>query len=299
MIADFEDFVTWMYVVIDDLWQPIAAQYPRPGPAPTVCSDSELITIVLVSACRGWEGETAICRAWQPYRSLFPRLPERSWLNRRRRHLAGAINHLRQIILRLLDVAADAHAAIDSLPISVVAFHLAPARNRDWDAAGASYGYCPSKKQAFFGYRLHLLVTLGGVILDFVLTDAAGDERAVAETMLPAHPGRTILADKGYVSAPLAAALWDTAGVRLLAVRRANQHQQWPPTLRRLLTRFRQISETVNQQLADQFTIEQTGARSFSGLCARVYTKLTAHTLCLYRNRMLGRPDWLQIKAMV
>jgi hypothetical protein len=30
-----------------------------------------------------------------------------------------------------------------------------------------------------------------------------------------------------------------------------------------------------------------------------VYTKLTAHTLCLYRNRMLGRPDWLQIKAMV
>jgi hypothetical protein len=30
----------------------------------------------------------------------------------------------------------------------------------------------------------------------------------------------------------------------------------------------------------------------------RLYTKLTAHTLCLYRNRRLGNPDWLQIKGL-
>ncbi len=27
-------------------------------------------------------------------------------------------------------------------------------------------------------------------------------------------------------------------------------------------------------------------------------TKLTAHTLYLYRNRLLGQADWLQIKAL-
>jgi hypothetical protein len=37
---------------------------------------------------------------------------------------------------------------------------------------------------------------------------------------------------------------------------------------------------------------------SFWGLCARLYTKLTAHTLCLYLNRLLGNPDWLQIKGL-
>jgi hypothetical protein len=100
-------------------------------------------------------------REWAPYPYLFPRLPERSWLNRHRRNLAWAINHLRQIILRLLDVAADARSAIDSLPISVVTFHLAPARNRD---------------RVFFGYRLHLLITLGGLMLGFVLTKALGDD---------------------------------------------------------------------------------------------------------------------------
>jgi len=40
MIADFEDFVTWMFVTIDDLWQKIAPMYDRPGPDPTSCSDS-------------------------------------------------------------------------------------------------------------------------------------------------------------------------------------------------------------------------------------------------------------------
>jgi hypothetical protein len=115
-------------------------------------------------------------REWAPYPYLFPRLPERSWLNRHRRNLAWAINHLRQIILRLLDVAADARSAIDSLPISVVTFHLAPARNRDRDAADRFYGDSSSKKQVFFGYRLHLLITLGGLMLGFVLTKALGDD---------------------------------------------------------------------------------------------------------------------------
>jgi hypothetical protein len=34
------------------------------------------------------------------------------------------------------------------------------------------------------------------------------------------------------------------------------------------------------------------------GLCARPYTKLTAHTLCIYINRMVGKPDFLQIKPL-
>jgi hypothetical protein len=44
MIASFEDVVTWMYVVIDDVWQQLAPRYRRPGPAPQ-CSDSELLTL--------------------------------------------------------------------------------------------------------------------------------------------------------------------------------------------------------------------------------------------------------------
>lgn len=56
--------------------------------------------------------------------------------------------------------------------------------------------------------------------------------------------------------------------------------------------------ETVNGQLSGQFAIAKNYAHSFWGLCTRLYSKLTAHTLCIYIKRLLGKPDFLQIKAL-
>jgi hypothetical protein len=56
--------------------------------------------------------------------------------------------------------------------------------------------------------------------------------------------------------------------------------------------------ETVNGQLTEQFNVEHNHAHSFRGLCTRLYTKLTAHTLCVYLNRLLGNADFLQIKQL-
>lgn len=298
MITDFEDFVTWMYVIVDDVWKGIAPLYRRPGPEPSTWSDSELITVAIVSECRGWDRQTYLATEWAPYRHLFPNAPERSRFNRRHRNLVLAINQIRQIVLSMLDVAQDAHLAIDSLPVPVMHFHGAPQRRGDWDTHEASYGWCASKKMNFFGYRLHLVITLGGVILEFELTAADLDERDAAEDMLTMLPGRTCIGDKGYVGQPLAERLWLGAGVRLLALKRVNQRRQWSKPLKRLIKHFRQIIESVNSQLTEQLNIERNYAHSFWGLCARLYTKLAAHTLCIYLNRLLGNPDWLCIKAL-
>jgi hypothetical protein len=71
-----------------------------------------------------------------------------------------------------------------------------------------------------------------------------------------------------------------------------------PPAVRQTINRTRQIVETVNGQLTEQFNIEDNHAHSFRGLCARLYTKLTAHTLCIYLNRLLGEVEFLQIKHL-
>jgi hypothetical protein len=65
-----------------------------------------------------------------------------------------------------------------------------------------------------------------------------------------------------------------------------------------LHTRCRQVIETANGQLSDQFHVQVNHAKTFGGLCARLYTKLTAHTLCVYLNRLLGHPDCLPIKGL-
>jgi Transposase DDE domain len=297
MITDFEDFCLCCYVLIDDLWRQIAPRFPRPGPDP-VCSDSELITLALVGECRGWDEETVLLRHWREYPQLFPRLPERSRFNRRRRQLALAINVVRQVLLRGLDVAQEPRGVIDSLPVPVVKFHWVPQCSGEWAAQGARFGKVPSKKQTIFGYKLHLLVTWGGVILDFELAPAHATDLAVGEELLAGWPGLVALADKAYTSAAAAQRLREEHGVVLLVPPRRNQKRQLPARLCRQMQAVRSIIETVNGQLADQFRIEINHAHSFGGLCARLYTKLTAHTLCVALNRHLGNADFLQIKAL-
>lgn len=299
MILDFDDFVIWMYVTVDDCWQVIAPLYQRPGPPPTTCSDSELITIALVSELCGWDRETHWDTHWKPYRYLFPRLPERSRLNRRRRNLWLAVNHIRQVVLTMMDIAFDGQGVVDSLPLPVLTFHLVPQRTRAWDAHGATFGYCASKQQYYFGFRLHLVVTLGGLIVDFVLTSADTDERPVAEQMLRDRGGGTYFGDKGYVDDPLAERLRTEVGVALIALRRTNQRRQLDPELRRQINRVRQIIETVNSQLVEQLHIQRNHAHTFWGFCTRLYTKLAAHTLSIAINRWLGNPDWLQIAQLI
>jgi DDE family transposase len=299
MISEFEDFCLWMYVVVDELWPRVAPLCERPGPAP-VCSDSELVTMVLVGECRGWDQETDLVRAWRARRDLFPVVPERSRFNRRRRALAPAINALRRLTLRLLDLATDRQCAIDSLPVPALSFHLVPSSPAvgTWKAHGAAFGKVTTKKQTIFGYKLQLLVTLNGVILDFLLAPANVNDLEAGAELLAKHRDLLVLGDKGYLSAPVAAELLAEADLTLLTVPRKNQRVQLPPALAALHTRWRQIVETVNGQLADLLHIEENHAHSFDGLCARLYSKLTAHTLAVYLNRLLGNPDCLHLKAL-
>jgi hypothetical protein len=297
MITDFADFCLYVYVIVDDLCQQLAPRLRRPGPAPC-CSDSELIALCLIGECKGWDIETELLSNMKAYPGLFPHLPEQSRFNRRRRGLMWVMNVLRGVLLRQLDVAQDRQCIIDSLPIEVVQFHLVPSCRGDWDAYGASFGKVTTKKQTIYGYKLHLLVTLGGLILDFELAPAHLTDLAVGTELLAEHSDLCVIGDKGYISAQQAAELLAHHRIRLQTLPRRNQKSQLPAHVKHLFNAARQRIETVNGQLTEQFNIETNHAHSFWGLCARLYTKLTAHTLCIYINRLLGKPEFLQIKAL-
>jgi len=297
MIHDFEDFCTYVFVIVDDILQELGPVLKRPGPAPD-CSDGELIAMTLVGECRGWDVETELLSNMREHMDLFPCIPSQSRFNRRRRNLMFVINLIRRTILGWLDLAQDRQCLIDSLPVPVVQFYLVPSSTGDWKAHGARFGKVPSKSQTIFGYKLHLLVTLGGVILDFELAPANATDLAVGFELLSQHTDLEVLGDKAYISAPKAAELWQGNRLRLQTLPRRNQKRQAPPEVKRLFNAARQIIETVNGQLSEQFNIETNHAHTFWGLCTRLYSKLTAHTLCVFINRLLGKPDYLQIKAL-
>jgi len=297
MIHDFEDFCTYTFVIVDDIIQRIAPVLKRPGPAPD-CRDSELIAMTLIGECRGWDVETELLSHMREHRALFPIIPSQSRFNRRRRNLMFIINLIRQVLLNWLDLAQDRQCLIDSLPVPIVQFYLVPSSTGDWKAYGARFGKVPSKSQTIFGYKLHLLVTLGGVILDFELAPANVADLTVGFELLSQHRDLDVLGDKAYISASHAAELWQGNRLRLLTLPRRNEKRQVAPKFKRLFNAARQIIETVNGQLSEQFNIETNHAHTFWGLCTRLYSKLTAHTLCIYINRLLGKPEHLQIKAL-
>jgi len=297
MIDNFNDFCLYIYITVESIMTQIKPLYNRPGPEPK-CSDSELITMALVGECKGWDKETELINNWSSHKDLFHNIPSRSRFNRRRRNLMFVINIIRRIILQTLDVAQEKECVIDSLPIPVLQFHLVPASSGNWRAYGATFGKVPSKKITIYGYKLHLLVTIGGVILDFELAPANERDLAVGYELLQNHTDKIVIGDKAYLNALIKAELQALNRIRLITLPRSNQNIQLTKPERHFINSVRQIIETVNGQLSSQFNIETNYAHSFWGLCTRLYTKLTAHTICIYLNRLLGHSNFLQIKHL-
>ena len=92
-----------------------------------------------------------------------------------------AFNLLRRVILQSLDVAGIRQCIIDSLPLPVMQFYLVPSSN------GSRFGKVPSKKQTIFGYKLHLLIAMNAMILDFELAPANELDLEVGFELLSEH----------------------------------------------------------------------------------------------------------------
>jgi hypothetical protein len=144
------------------------------------------------------------------------------------------------------------------------------------------------------------LVRDAPLLILFCADSAGGSPMSINATdlevgveMLENHTDLGVLGDKGYISAEHAAQLWRKNRVRLRTIPRRNQKVQLSSYAKKVHNSIRQIIETVNGQLSEQFNIEKNHAHTFWGLCTRLYTKLTAHTLCIYINRLMGKPDFL------
>lgn len=238
MIKDFDDFCLYVYVIVDEICQQLAELLKRSGPKPR-CSDSELIAMVLISESKGWDVETELLSNWRTYNHLFPIVPTQSRFNRRRRNLGLMMNVIRRVLLTRIDIAQDNQCVIDSLPIPVVNFHLAPSSTGDWRENGATFGKVSSKKETIFGYKLHLLVTMGGIIRDFVLAPANESDLYAGLDILAEQTDLVVLGDKAYISADVAEELRHNNRLHLLTLPRKNQKSQPPKSC---LTPFQRCS---------------------------------------------------------
>ena len=301
LIATFEDFILLVYTIIDDLYQqfvPLSVSKRRNADAAKM-SDSEIITLSICSELISIDSENA----WYPfvkrnYRHLFPNLCCRTRFNRTRRALLQVTELLRQKIGQVFPVPHSRYFVIDSFPLPVCRFGRAR-YCRSFRADGANYGRCPSKKETYYGFKVHALITLEGYITAFEITPASVDDREGLRDLAENHLGLVILGDKGYTGR----ILWEDMkqqGVCLMSLKPSNYKENWPREVRHLIFRFRRRVETVFSQLTEQTNAERVLAKSFRGLCTRLQNKILGHNLCMAFNSIFREPcDIGKIKELI
>jgi len=289
---DIETLATALYVKTDDLvksmpW--LAPWRPKVGFALKL-SDAELVTLAVMQALLGFTSEARWLRyAHKHLRHLFRYLPKQPGYNKRLRGVAGLLLTVIRALAVDTTLWTDDVWVVDSTPVECGRSRETAKRS---DLAGwAEYGYCASHSRYFWGLRLHLIATLGGLPIGFALTGAKADER---ETMLGIftadpnlvadRPGQTVIGDKNYFGKTFETELTDT-GLHLLRPARKGESER-PGA--RFFKPLRQTVESIFQTLKGQLDLERHGGRTVAGVIVRVVQRLLALTAAIWHNDKTG-----------
>jgi len=114
---------------------------------------------------------------------------------------------------------------------------------------GAWFG--KTTKGWFFGFKLHLLVTAKGLLINAILTPGNWDDRNVASALLQAVASGSVgLGDRGYRRPALQDELFEEEGILLFSRADAEARYQG------LLCRVRERVETIFSQLWSRFATQ-------------------------------------------
>lgn len=110
----------------------------------------------------------------------------------------------------------------------------------------ALMGYCASRGEYFYGFRVHLLTTEEGAPVEFVLAAGSSADLNVFKQLpldLPAHSA--IYADKAYNDYAEEELLQQAAQIQLQPLRKSNLLRQWKPWHAATIQRKRQVIESA------------------------------------------------------
>jgi hypothetical protein len=262
----------------------------RRGPVPRF-SDLEVIALSLAA-----ESESIDSEKWlfdyklQEYKNKIPNLISRRQFNDRRKKTASLCEAIRKEMVKAMNGKENLFF-VDSKPIEVcrVARGKRCKMGRfDEFSQAPDFGFCASQNTYYYGYKLHAICGLSGVIHSYDLSKASVDDRKFMEDVKRTYYDCSMYGDKGYIGADMQLDLFETAHIRLECPYRINQ-KNWKPTFIPLAKARKRI-ETLFSQLAEQFMTIRNYAKITNGLFARIISKISALTVLQYINYMNGKP---------
>lgn len=130
----------------------------------------------------------------------------------------------------------------------------------------------------FFGFKLHIVVSETGDILNFVITPGNVDDRApLKEDNLLENVCGKLFADRGYISQSLFEQLF-AKDIQLVTGIKQNMKNRLMSIIDKILLRKRSIIETINDELKNICQVEHSRHRSFINFLSNLISGLIAYS---------------------
>lgn len=256
---------------------------PRRGVVPKF-SDLEVMALSSTAEILGIDSENYLFhRLNNECLNAFPNLITRRQYNQRRKQTYRLCEEIRKDIALTIDGREDVFS-IDSKPVKVCQNARAArcAMGKDNPDTASAWGYCASQNMHYYGYKLHAVCGISGVIHSYDMTAANVHDLHYLKDVQWEYHDCLMLGDKGYLSADIQQNLFDVAHISLEVPYRLNQKNWRPPIW--AYKKFRKRIETLFSQLNDQFMMIRNYAKQPKGLFTRIAAKVSALTVLQYVN---------------
>ena len=262
---------------------------PRCGVVPKF-SDLEVIALGITAESFGFDSENLLFyRLHHECKEDLPNLISRRQFNARRKLTARLAEEIRKDVARAIDGPEDVFC-IDSKPVKVCRNARAKrcTMGQDNPDAAPDWGYCASQGLHYYGYKLHVVCGILGVIHSFDMTAASVHDLHFLKDVRWEYHDCMMLGDKGYLCAEIQKNLFEAANITLEVPYRLNQ-KNWHP-LTWAYKRFRKRIETIFSQLNDNLMMIRNYAKQSCGLFTRIAGKTAAMTFMQYVNFVNHHP---------
>ncbi len=262
---------------------------PRCGVVPKF-SDLEVIALGITAEAFGFDSENLLFhRLHHECKEDLPNLISRRQFNARRKLTARLAEEIRKDVAAAID-GSEGVFCIDSKPVKVCQNARAKrcSMGRDNVDEAPDWGYCASQGLYYYGYKLHAVCGIRGVIHSYGMTAASVHDLQYLNDVRWEYHDCMMLGDKGYLSAEVQKNLFEVAIISLEVPYRLNQKNWRPPAW--AYKRFRKRIETVFSQLNDNLMMIRNYAKQPCGLFTRTAGKIAAMTFMQYVNFINHRP---------
>jgi len=264
---------TAIYSIIDDILKAINHYEDKRR----IMNDAEVMTTAIISALF-FSGNMEKARNFMKSTGIVKNMLSKSRFCRRIHALSDMIDDMfHQLGMVLKEVNVSTEYIIDSFPIPICDNIRIPrcriVKSEDFR------GYIKSKRRYFYGVKVHILTTSGGIPVEYAfLPGSSHDINGLSAICLNLPQKSEIYADSAYIDYDIEDIMNDIDNISLEPIRKRNSKRYDEPVVRAYKKLTRKLIETVFSSISYLFP-KWIHAVTLDGFLLKVKLFIFAFTL--------------------